>query len=57
MRLPDMEQEHTAMIREGTTDFVITRNRKLDESAPYQLADQCTFPFEGKDWTYYLYHK
>jgi len=55
MRLPDMEQEHAAMIREGTTDFVITRNRKLDESAPYQLVDQCTFPFEGRDWTYYLY--
>lgn len=57
MHLPDMEQEHTDMIREGTTDFVITRNRELDGSAPYRLVDQCTFHYEGNDWTYYLYHK
>ena len=57
MKLADMEAEHEDMIRNGTTDFVITRNRRLDQSAPYELVEQSTFPFEGRDWTYYLYQR
>ena len=59
---PDMWQTHRNAMLNGEFDFVITRT--IYESAywnpsslGYELIDQATFYFEGRDFTYYLYQR
>ena len=55
--LPEMEEALSRSVRDGETAYVITRQRPLKETAPYHLIDECSFPFEGRSWTYYLYRR
>ena len=55
--LKEMETEQRSSIDQGRTEFVVTRQRKLDRSAPYHLADEASMVFEGRPWTYYLYQR
>jgi len=58
---PDMWAIQRECIQNGDVDFVITRTYTLDQytatSKGYELADKCTFYFEGVDFTYYLYQR
>lgn len=48
-------------IENGDVDYIITRRYTLDRYSPdsskYTCIDQVTMPFEGVDFTYYLYQK
>jgi hypothetical protein len=44
-------------VQNGDTAYVVTRQRKLKDSRNYQLIDQCSFTYEGRSWTYYLYRR
>ena len=55
--LPEMEQAMRESIRQGKTEFVVTRSRKLKESSNYRLVDEAEFQFEGRIWRYYLYRR
>ncbi|MBQ9929527.1 MAG: hypothetical protein IJO72_01925 [Oscillospiraceae bacterium] len=57
---PDMWQTHRNAMLNGEFDFVITRTVYSSdywnpEGLGYELIDQATFYFEGRDFTYYLY--
>lgn len=59
---PDMWQTQRNCMINGEVDFVITRTNYTQEywnpaSMGFQLVDQCTFYFEGVDFTYYLYQR
>ncbi len=54
--LPEMETAISRSAQEGETAYVVTRQRKL-RSNLYELIDECSFPYEGRDWTYYLYRR
>ncbi len=52
--LEDMYTQEDACLREGRTEFVVTRDRELD--APlYRCVAQETFPYEGYSFVYRLY--
>lgn len=57
--LNEMWWEHRAAIEAGTVDFVITRDRSLDEYSPdssrYTCVCTASMYFEGKVREYYLY--
>ena len=53
--LPEMEQAMRESIRQGKTEFVVTRSAKLKGSGNYVLVDEDDFLFEGRMWHYYLY--
>ena len=55
--LAEMNEAHQESIREGKTAFIITRMRKLKDSANYQLIDEAGMLFEGRTWNYYLYQR
>ncbi len=55
--LPEMQEEFRTAISGGKTGFVITRQQKMKDPGPYQLADEAEMFFEGRNWTYYLYQK
>ena len=55
--LPEMDCAISGAIRSGDAAYVITRQKKLEEDGAYQLIDSCAFPYEGRDWTYYLYRR
>ena len=55
MDLPEMEQEHDTLIREGAVTYIVTRGKKQQSLPGYTLADTASFPFEGRDWTYQLW--
>ena len=52
-----MQEEFRTAISGRKTGFVITRQQKLKDPGPYQLADEAEMFFEGRNWTYYLYQK
>lgn len=59
---PDMWSIQRQCVVDGDVDFVITRTIYSTEywnptSMGCKLVDQCTFYFEGRDFTYYLYQK
>ena len=58
---PDMWQTQRECVEQGKVEFVITRYYTLDRYIAncnnYQLIDEVTFPFEGIDFTYYLYKR
>ena len=55
--LGEMKESLSRSVREGKTAYVVTRQRELKEDEKYELIDTCSFPFEGRDWTYYLYRR
>ncbi len=55
--LPEMEQAMRESIREGKTEFVVTRSGKLKGSGNYVLVDEADLLFEGRTWRYYLYQR
>lgn len=58
---PDMWKLQREAIESGELDFVITRRYTLDRYSPdsskYVCIDEVTMPFEGVNFTYYLYQK
>ena len=59
---PDMWQTHRNAMLNGDFDFVITRTIYSasywnPDSLGYELIDEATFYFEGRDFTYYLYQR
>ena len=55
--LPEMQESIRASIQNGETAYVVTRQQKLKDNRHYRLIDQCSFIFEGRNWTYYLYRR
>ncbi len=55
--LPKMEKNLQDSIRQGKTEFVVTRSAKLRGATPYRLIDEASIVFEGREWTYYLYRR
>ena len=55
--LAEMREAISQTIRNGDTAYVVTRQQKLKDSRYYQLIDQCSFTYEGRNWTYYLYRR
>ena len=57
----EMWAEQKKVIESGEVDFIITRYYTLDRYSPdtskYVCIDQVTMPFEGVNFTYYLYQK
>lgn len=57
----EMWAEQKKLIEGGQVDFIITRRYTLDRYSPdsskYVCIDQVTMPFEGVNFTYYLYQK
>ena len=54
LSLPEQDQEHTELTRSGAVRYVVVRGNK-SPGRNYALVDKCTFPFEGRNWTYCLY--
>ncbi len=58
---PDMWLLQKEAIESGELDFIITRRYTLDRYSPdsskYVCIDEVTMPFEGVNFTYYLYQK
>ena len=59
--LPEMTQEMNRSLQEGSTDYVVTRGRRLD-SDRYTLVAQSSFPYQSnadrpRSFTYYLYRR
>ena len=59
--LPEMTQEMNRSLQEGSTEYVVTRGRRLD-SDKYTLIAQSSFPYQSnadrpKSFTYYLYRR
>ena len=52
-----MEKSLQDSIRQGKTEFVVTRSAKLRGTTPYRLIDEASIVFEGREWTYYLYRR
>lgn len=55
--LKEMEGSMQDSIRQGKTAFVITRSGKLKSGGAYQLVDEASMFFEGRNWIYYLYRR
>ena len=55
--LPELEESMRNAIRQGEPAFVVTRSNRLRDSGNYRLAAEADFPFEGRNWHYYLYQK
>ena len=54
--LGDQDREHSALIRNGEVAFVVVRGKKAP-GRNYVAVDRCSFPFEGRNWTYTLYQR
>ncbi len=54
LSLQEQDEEHDRLIRDGAVKYIVVRGRK-SPGRNYALVDKCTFPFEGRDWTYCLY--
>ncbi|MBQ3850405.1 MAG: hypothetical protein II747_08145 [Clostridia bacterium] len=59
--LPEMFEEQRSCIEQGMTDFVVTRNMRLEEidfsRQSYHCVSESTFYYEGHWFTYYLYER
>ena len=57
--LQDLKDTQTEYVEDGKVDFVITDNKTLKDyevkDTKYKLVSKETFPFEGSEYTYYLY--
>ena len=54
LSLDEQDQEHRELIRTGAVQYIVVRGKK-SPGRNYVLVDQCSFPFEGRTWTYSLY--
>ena len=54
LSLKEQDREHSELIQTGAVKYIVVRGKKSPGSN-YTLVDQCSFPFEGRDWTYSLY--
>ena len=54
MDLDVMMETQDAYVEQGLVDFVVTRSSELDADN-YECVAECTYYFEGTDYTYYLY--
>ena len=54
MDLDVMMETQDAYVEQGLVDFVVTRSGELDADN-YECVAECTYYFEGTDYTYYLY--
>ena len=57
INLKEMDSAMRRSLKEGETQFVVTRSKKLDGELPYRLIDEASMVFEGRQWTYYLYER
>lgn len=55
--LPEMEKEHRTAIAEGKPAYLVVRGKRAKGLENYQLIDECSMVFEGREWTYYLYRR
>lgn len=55
--LKDMDAALQRSVRLGETAFVVTRQKKLQNNRLYRLVDECSMPYEGRTWHYYLYRR
>ena len=56
LSLKEQDQEHDASLTNGDVQFVVVRGKK-SPGKNYVRVDQCSFPFEGRNWTYTLYQR
>ena len=56
LSLRDQDAEHAALTRAGAVQFVVVRGN-TSPGKNYIKVDQCSFPFEGRTWTYTLYKR
>jgi len=54
--LPEQEASLRQAIQAGEAEFVVVRG-KGSPGSNYSLVDTCSFPFEGRNWTYSLYQR
>jgi len=54
--IPGMNAEMESYIKNGTVDFVVTRNQRLNSSG-YTLISDAEDTYEQKHFTYYLYER
>ena len=57
LSLPAMDAALKRSLRQGETQFVVTRGKKLEKGLPYRLVSEASMVFEGRRWTYYLYER
>ncbi len=55
--LAEMETALRTSIREGGTEYVVTRMSCLRDNDAYELVDEASLFFEGRVWDYYLYRR
>ena len=56
MSIKEQDAEHSALTKTGDVEFVVVRGKK-SPGKNYIKVDQCSFPFEGRTWTYTLYKR
>lgn len=56
LSLKEQDAEHAALTKAGGVQFVVVRGKK-SPGKNYVKVDQCSFPFEGRNWTYTLYKR
>ena len=56
LSLPEQDAEHDSLLKNGGVQFVVVRGKK-SPGKNYELIDQSSFPFEGRNWTYTLYKR
>ena len=56
INLREQDEEHSTMTKTGGVQFVVVRGKK-SPGKNYEQVDQCSFPFEGRSWTYTLYRR
>ena len=56
LSLREQDEDQRQALRAGTVDFVVVRG-KQSPGKNYTPVDTCSFPFEGRNWTYTLYEK
>ena len=56
LSLREQDREHDALLKDGAVQFVVVRGKK-SPGKNYVRVDQCSFPFEGRNWTYTLYKR
>ena len=56
LSLSEQDAEHNALVKTGGVRFVVIRGKR-SPGKNYVPVDQCSFPFEGRSWTYTLYQR
>ncbi len=56
LSLAEQDEEHAELLNSGEVQFIVVRGKK-SPGKNYVRVDQCSFPFEGRTWTYTLYQR